>query len=323
MPTIMETFGIRVKENLRTLIPGQSLGDLGAKLLTDLTTRLTALAPDLVIVQGDTLSAQMGAMAAFYLGIPVGHVEAGLRTHNLHSPFPEESSRRIISLLATLHFAPTLGAAAHLKRERVTGTIVVTGNPVVDALLRLSKTLPDPPARQPGTYRILATVHRRENHSHVDQIFQALGTLADDPGSEVLIPVHANPVVGDAARRILAGSRVKLIDPLDYTDWLSLMRTADLIISDSGGIQEEAPVLGIPLLIARSVTERPEVVRAGHAYLVGSQQKKITKMARAAKAGTLAFSPAGSPFGRGDAGAQIAAHVADYFMTAAVEAAVP
>ncbi len=319
MPTIMDTFGVRVHEHLRTLTGGQTLGELGTKLLGTLTERLAVLRPELVIVQGDTLSAQMGAMAAFYLGIPVGHVEAGLRTYNPQAPFPEESSRRIISLMATLHFAPTFGAAANLKRERVSGFIEVTGNPVVDALLRIKSHLKAQP-RRTGRYRMVATIHRRENHPYVDHIFQALAELAEDPETEVLLPVHANPVVKDAAARVLQPSRVRTLAPMDYMDWLGVMQTADLIISDSGGVQEEAPVLGIPLLVAREVTERPEVIKTRHAYLVGHQKNKITKMARAARARTLSFSEAESPFGRGDAGEQIARCVAQYFMNTAVEA---
>lgn len=316
MPTIMQQFGLRIHRHLHVLEPGQPLGALGAKLLAVLTETLAAVRPDLLIIQGDTLSAQMGALAAFYLGIPIGHVEAGLRTYDTSSPFPEESSRRIISLLATLHFAPTLGAAANLLREQVSGTIEVTGNPVVDALTRISKDVAPRGPKKSG-FRIVATIHRRENHPYLDHIFQALAELAEDPETEVLIPVHANPAVQTAADRILAPSPVQTIKPLDYIEWLGLMRTADLLISDSGGIQEEAPIMGIPLLIAREATERPEVVQSGHAYLVGHHRENITEMARAARAGSLLFAAAGSPFGRGDAGTQIARSIAQFFIEGA------
>ncbi len=311
MPTIMSQFGVTIHEHLRVLEPGQPLGLLGAKLLAMLTQTLSNLKPNLVIVQGDTLTAQMGAMAAFYLGIPVGHVEAGLRTYDTMSPFPEESSRRIIGLMATLHFAATPGAAANLRRERVSGAIEVTGNPVVDALMHIMREIPLHDQKKSG-FRIVATIHRRENHPYLDDIFGALADLANDPGTEVIIPVHANPMVRDAADRILVPSGVKTVAPLDYMEWLSLMQTADLLISDSGGIQEEAPVMGIPLLIARDSTERPEVVESGHAFLVGHDREKMTSMARAARAGTLRFSPQGSPFGSGDAGQQIARSVAQF-----------
>lgn len=317
MPSIMDEFGVTIDRHLHVLEPGQSLGILGAKLLGMLTEALKALAPDLVIVQGDTLTAQMGAMAAFYLGIPIGHVEAGLRTYDTMSPFPEESSRRIIGLMATLHFAATHGAADNLRRERVSGLIEVTGNPVVDALTRIMNQISTPERKQDG-FRILATIHRRENHSHLDEIFGALADLAGDAGTEVLIPVHANPMVRAAADRILVPSRVKILDPFDYMQWLGLMQTADLLVSDSGGIQEEAPVLGIPLLIARDTTERPEVVESGHALMVGHDRSKITSMARAARAGTLRFSPKGSPFGSGDAGLKIARAVARFLSGARV-----
>ena len=315
MPTIMRQFGVTIDQNLHVLEPGQPLGVLGGKLLTVLTKTLEDLKPDLVVVQGDTLSAQMGAMAAFYLGIPIGHVEAGLRTYNTLSPFPEESSRRVISLMATLHFAATSGAEANLKHERVSGLIEVTGNPVVDALTRILNQITVSPKGNKD-FRIVATIHRRENHPYLDKIFGALADLADDQETEVLISVHANPVIRASANRVLASSHVNTIEPLDYIEWLSLMQTADLLISDSGGIQEEAPVLGIPLLIARDMTERPEVVDSGHAYLVGHDRAKITSMARAAKAGTLPFSAAGSPFGEGDAGERIAHAISRYLSNA-------
>lgn len=314
MPTIMEWFGLTIHQRLGLLVSGQTLGALGGRLLHRLTEVFADERPDMVIVQGDTLSAQMGALAAFYQQIPVAHVEAGLRTYKRLSPYPEEVARRIISIVADLHFAPTKWAADNLRREQIEGQIVVTGNPVVDALKYIRETLAshNPPQRS-NRFRIVATIHRRENHAYLADIFGALADLADNPGVEVVLPLHANPVVEQAAHTVLTGSSVQITEPMDYIPWIQFLATADLLISDSGGLQEEAPVLGIPLLVAREVTERPEALQNGHAVLVGHDRRTIVKEATDVMAHRHKFAASKSPFGDGHAAERIAEAVSAWF----------
>ncbi len=313
MPTIMEWFGVTIDQRLSLLVSGQPLGILGGKLLHRLTEVLADERPAMVIVQGDTLSAQMGALAAFYQQIPVAHVEAGLRTYNRLSPYPEEVARRMVSIVAALHFAPTDSAADNLRHEGVEGQIVVTGNPVVDALQYIrqitgGRNSPHPSER----FRIVATIHRRENHAYLADIFGALVDLARRPGVDVILPLHANPAVTQAAQTIFRDSPVQVIAPMDYVPWIQFLTTADLLISDSGGIQEEAPVLGIPLLVTRDVTERPEVLQTGHAVLVGHNRRTIVEAADHVITGRHRFSATQSPFGDGHAAARIAGAVATW-----------
>jgi UDP-N-acetylglucosamine 2-epimerase (non-hydrolysing) len=303
MPSIMTLFGVRTDVELNVLRPNQSLTVLTARLLTQLDSMFGRLEPECVFVQGDTASALAGAMAAFYGGIPVAHVEAGLRTYRLYSPFPEETSRRIISTVATWNFCPSEEAAANLRVERVPGRIFVTGNPVVDALLTIVDKVRQP--RPPRPLRIIATVHRRENIPHFDRIFVAFRRIAQQHDVEVIFPVHPNPAVKNAVRHWLADSAVRLIEPLDYLPWISLLSTAHLVITDSGGLQEEAPILGLPLLIVREATERPEVVSGGYGYLVGTDTETIVTYVNKVLRGELTFKQ-GSPYGDGRAAERIA-----------------
>jgi UDP-N-acetylglucosamine 2-epimerase (non-hydrolysing) len=306
-PTILDIYGLQVHHHLAVMHPGQTLSQLGQRLLAALEPVLDGLSPDAVVVAGDTLTAEMAGLAAFWAKIPVAHVEAGLRTYNPDAPFPEESARRILATLARWHFAPSVRAAEHLKQERVSGIVTVSGNPVVDALYKVAALLKDPPVR-PTRYLVLATIHRRENHPHLSAIFGALARIARHPDTAVMLPVHPNPTVVRAVRTVLEPSRVRLLPPLDYLPWLNLMRTADLVITDSGGIQEEAPVLGVPLLVAREETERLEVIEGGYGYLVGHDPDRLVETTLATLAGQLVFRR-GSPYGDGHAGPRIAHHL--------------
>jgi len=304
MPTIMELYHINVDQTLEVLFPGQSLSTLTERLLHAVSDELARTHPDFLVVQGDTTTAFVGALAAFYQHVPVAHVEAGLRTFELNSPFPEEASRRMISAIATWNFCPSAEAATILRRERVPGQINITGNPIVDALIRIRKSVD--PASPSGSKRVVATIHRRENFDHLGEIFTALALLAESPGVEVILPIHANPHVQDAADKWLRGSQVNTVAPMDYVPWIRFLQTASLIITDSGGLQEEAPVLGIPLLVARESTERPEVINQGYGYLVGTSTARIYAQAQDALAGKLVFKQ-GSPYGKGQTGKRIAA----------------
>jgi len=232
-------------------------------------------------VQGDTTTALCAALAAFYKNIPVAHVEAGLRTGDLRQPFPEEMNRVLVSRLAALHFAPTEAARQNLIREGV-GNIFVTGNTAIDAVLDVSREIesgrfkPEIPELNPRQKLILVTAHRRESFgAGFESICRALKRLAARPDVEMIYPVHPNPNVQDPVMRGLRESRVRLIEPLGYIEFVALMSRAYLILTDSGGIQEEAPSLGKPVLVLREKTERPEAVEAGTARLVGTDEERI------------------------------------------------
>lgn len=304
MPSIMEIFGVRVTENLSVLSKGKSLSHLATTLSKELEDCYRRYQPDVAIVQGDTITAAMAAMTAILLNIPVAHVEAGLRTYNPNSPFPEEYLRRTISAGSHWHFAPTSSAANNLHREHTTGKIFVTGNTVVDALETILRQVVPAPKR-PGFRRIVATMHRRENRDFYDDILHALGELSDIDGVEVLLPVHTNPSVQKAVQSFSQRSKITVVKPMDYIPWISLLLSADLLISDSGGLQEEAPLLGLPLLITRQETERPEVLWGNHAKLVGHDPALIVKTALSILTGSITFS-SGTPFGDGCASRRIA-----------------
>ncbi len=311
MPSIMERFGITTSYHLNLMVAGQTLIELETSLLETMTQIFGIEHPDAVIVQGDTATAVATALSAFHCGIPVGHVEAGLRTYLPETPFPEETFRRIIATFSHWNFAPSDHAATNLMGERVPGKIFVTGNPVVDALTAIVRWAPNGSSawpKQGKQHRIVATIHRRENHPYLPQIFTALSTLAQNPDIELFLPLHPNPVVVEAAHEFLARSQVKIIDPMEYDSWIGFLNTADLVISDSGGLQEEAPILGIPLLIAREETERPEVVSGGYGYLVGHNRDRIIVAAMQSLNGHLRYAR-GSPYGDGHAAERIVYHL--------------
>jgi UDP-N-acetylglucosamine 2-epimerase (non-hydrolysing) len=278
--------------DLNIMIPNQTLDGLTARLLLGIGEAFDAVRPDFVIVQGDTTSAMVASLAAFYRKIPVAHVEAGLRTGNNYSPWPEEINRRIISPIASLHFAPTKSAAANLTKENVDPIgIYITGNTGIDALLLTKRRIDSLGALTGGirntlapfhTQRIvLVTAHRRENFDvGLANIAQAIKTLSMRDDVVIVFPVHPNPQVRkviDATLRV--SNNIVLLDPLEYVPFVYLMSAATLILTDSGGIQEEAPSLGKPVLVLRDTTERPEGIEAGTARLVGTNAQDIVSEA--------------------------------------------
>lgn len=290
---------------------GRSLAELTAALLTPLDQAIAEIAPDVVMAQGDTTTVMVAAMAAFYRRVPFAHVEAGLRTGDLDAPFPEEFNRIVAGRVAAWHFCPTEGAAENLRREGLPGEILVTGNTVIDALRltveRDTRPLPD------GRRRILLTAHRRENHgAGLDAICDAVLTLTRDfPDLDVVCPVHPNPEVKQRVEaRLGAAPRVTLCAPLPYPDLVREMRAATVILTDSGGIQEEAPYLKRPVLVLRETTERPEAVDLGLARLVGTRTADIVAETRRLLTDRVAYEAmrlGPSPYGDGHAAERIIA----------------
>jgi UDP-N-acetylglucosamine 2-epimerase (non-hydrolysing) len=267
---VMQLFDLKADRDLEIMQPGQSLTDITERSLRGLEKLFKENKPDFVIVQGDTTTAFAATLAAFYQQIPVGHVEAGLRTDDLYNPFPEEANRRLISQLCQLHFAPTTLAVENLQRSGVVGAIHHTGNTVIDALLTVAKRQPacDIAGLEWDKYRvILATVHRRENWGEpLYDIAQGfLQILKMFPDTAILLPLHRNPTVREPLQQLLGNHpRVFLTEPLDYAELVGAIARSHLLLTDSGGLQEEAPSLGKPVLVLRETTERPEAVTAGN-----------------------------------------------------------
>ena len=316
---VLKAFSLKAHRDLRIMRPGQDLFDLTARCLTKLRPVMEAERPDWVIVQGDTTTTLAASLAAFYCGVRVAHVEAGLRTHDMRQPFPEEMNRRLTSHLADLHFAPTERARQSLLAEGIREeSIHVTGNTVVDALLETCRRFkgrwpkpsglrPVPPERKV----ILVTGHRRESFGPgFERICRALRRIARRKDVEIVYPVHLNPNVQRPVKQILGGlPRVQLIEPLPYVPFVGLMQTAYLILTDSGGIQEEAPSLGKPVLVMREVTERPEAVEAGTVRLTGADTGRIVAAVNELldiPAAYQAMSRAHNPYGDGLASRRIA-----------------
>ena len=324
---VLALFDIRPDHDLGIMTEQQSLVDITTRTLEGLWDRLPRIAPDFVLVQGDAAPSFVGSLAAFYRHIPVGHVEAGLRTADKYQPFPEEMYRRMTTVLADLHFAPTAIARENLRAEGVPlRRVLVTGNTVIDALLDIARRDPQPAdpdlARvltRAGARVLLLTTHRRENWGDPQRrVFQAMRHLLDRfPDLELIFPVHPNPVVSQPANEILGDhARAHLYAPFDYATNVSCMKAAAVILTDSGGIQEEAPALGRPVLVLRETTERPEGLRAGTARLVGTDAGRIVEETvrlltdPAAHAG---MSHARNPYGDGHAAERIVAALRHYF----------
>lgn len=286
---VLELFDITPDADLDIMQPGQTLPDITARIVQGMTPVFAEHKPDIVLVHGDTSTTLSTALAAFYARVPIGHVEAGLRTGNMQAPWPEEMNRRLTAPLASLHFAPTEGSRANLLREGTDpDTIHVTGNTVIDALLQVADKLTSTPALQssmqdrfplldPRKRMLLVTGHRRENFGDgFERICKALAELARRPDLTIVYPVHLNPNVQEPVHRHLSGlDNVHLIDPQDYLPFVHLMQRSDIILTDSGGVQEEAPSLGKPVLVMRDTTERPEAVDAGTVKLVGTDHSRI------------------------------------------------
>ncbi len=319
---VMALFGLTANRDLAIMQPKQTLTDITCRSLEGLESLFRELNLQLVLVQGDTTTAFAAALAAFYQKIPVGHVEAGLRTDNLYNPYPEEANRRLISQLTLLHFAPTTLSVEHLQQSRVPGKIHQTGNTVIDALLSVADRQPacDIPGLDWNAQRvILSTVHRRENWGEPLQGIAAgfLQILEQFPDTALLLPLHRNPTVRDPLKAALGDHpRVFLTEPLDYAELVGAIQRCDLVLSDSGGLQEEAPSLGKPVLVLRETTERPEAVTAGTAKLVGTDADRIATTAATLlsdRAAYDAMAKAINPFGDGQASDRIVAIVRRYF----------
>lgn len=322
---VLQVFAIKPDYDLAIMKPGQDLFDVTGAVLAGLKQIIARERPDMLMVQGDTTTTFAGALAAFYCQIPIAHVEAGLRTHEKYAPFPEEINRVLTTHLADLHLAPTGQARAALLREGVAPEwIFVTGNPVIDALhLALLK----PCQLEPDLERVFAdhervillTTHRRENlGSPLQEIYLALREMLDSyPDLAVVFPVHKNPRVRQEVAQLLHGvERVYLTEPLDYLPFINVMKRAHLVLTDSGGIQEEAPAMGKPVLVLRDVTERPEAVDYGTARLVGTSRRQVEEEVRLlldSKDAYDAMANAVNPYGDGLAAGRIVQAVLSFF----------
>ncbi len=320
---VLNVFEVAPQWDLDSMRPGQSLSQSTARILGALEPVLAAAKPDVVLVQGDTTTTLCGALAAFYARIPVGHIEAGLRTGDLKEPFPEEMNRLLTGRIASYHFAATESAAQNLYREGVEASrVTVTGNTGIDAVVYINDALET--GRITGLNETLApaqkklivvTAHRRESFgAGFEQICAALLRLARGGDAHIVYPVHPNPNVRAAVKRNLEGKpNITLLEPLDYTQFVDLMRRAYLLLTDSGGIQEEAPALGKPVLVLRDKTERPEAVAAGTAKLVGTDENRIVAETRRLLDDPRAYDAMArrlNPYGDGHASERIAAVLA-------------
>lgn len=319
---VVDLTGMKLNYDLDVMQPGQSLNTVTARIISGLETVMEQAQPDIVLVQGDTTTAMAGALAAFYRRVPVAHVEAGLRSHNLEAPFPEELNRRIAGTIARWHFAPTAAARDNLVAEgKPAESIIVTGNTVVDTLLHFSQRIDDDAelsARlaaefaflDPKKRLLLVTAHRRENFGDgLSRLATALRLVAARGDVQVVLPVHPNPEVDQLLRRELgAVADIHLLPPQDYLPFLYLLKRSYLVLTDSGGVQEEAPSLGKPVLVLRDTTERPEGIAAGTSRLVGTDVERIVSNTHRLLDDLSAYrdmTTGGNPYGDGRASARI------------------
>ena len=328
---VLNLFEITPDYDLDLMTNNQGLADLTARVVVDLQNVLLEAKPDLVLVHGDTTTTMAATLAAFYQKIPVGHVEAGLRTHNMYSPWPEEINRQITSRITSMNFAPTQLSKQNLLNENIDeNSVIVTGNTVIDALLsvvdkinnnaELRETLDSQLPQWPkDKHLILVTGHRRENFGEgFANICRALAELADNPKLQIIYPVHLNPNVQGPVYETLAGrNNIQLIEPLDYLPFVRLMDKADIILTDSGGIQEEAPSLGKPVLVMRDTTERPEAVSEGTVRLVGTTKdtivREVNRLLNSEKHYN-AMARAHNPYGDGKAARRIVTAIKERFV---------
>lgn len=323
---VIDIFGIDVKYNLDIMQPKQTLTTITTSVLEKMETVLKEERPDIVLVHGDTTTSFVAALAAFYQQIPVGHVEAGLRTYDKYSPFPEEMNRSLTGRIATLHFAPTENNRDNLAKENVSENVYVTGNTVIDAFQTTVKDeylYKDEDLKKidfNGKRCILMTAHRRENLGQpLENICHAVKRLVNEyQDIEVVYPVHMNPLVRDTAMAILGDmERVYLIHPLDVEDMHNLMSRSYLVMTDSGGLQEEAPACGVPVLVLRTETERPEAVEAGTVKVVGVDEEEIYRNAVTLLTDQTAYQKmarAVNPYGDGHASERIVKHILEWKM---------
>lgn len=319
LDSVLELFDITPDFDLNIMKHGQTIADITTRVLHGVGEIFEQERPDLVLVHGDTTTTFAAALASFYQKIAVGHVEAGLRTGNIYSPYPEEMNRKLTGSLSTYHFSPTVMNVENLLRENISKeNIVITGNTVIDALLSVT----DKPYRfdidelneidETKQKLLLLTCHRRENWGEpMKQIFEAINELTEkNPDVVVVFPMHKNPSIRELARTYFGtNSSVRLIEPLDYEPFANLMKKSHLILTDSGGIQEEAPALGKPILVLRTETERPEAVKAGTVKIAGIEKEKIVQLADELLNSQKAYdemAQAANPYGDGTASKQIA-----------------
>jgi len=327
---VLGAFGVTPDYDLNLMLPGQTLFQSTSRMMAALEPVLLGVdgwKPEVAMVQGDTTTTFCGALAAFYARVPVGHIEAGLRTGDLTQPFPEELNRVLTGRMADLHFAATSWAAENLRKEGVANErIWVTGNTGIDAVLHVKAGLEEGRLQSgvdwshldPAKKLILVTAHRRESFgAGFERICQALGDIAERPDVEIVYPVHPNPNVMETVNRILLGrANVHLIAPLDYVPFIDLMRRAYLLITDSGGVQEEGPSLGKPILVLREKTERPEAVAAGTVKLVGTDREKIVAEANLVLNSAKmreSMAVVHNPYGDGHASERISAATLSFF----------
>lgn len=324
LDSVMDQFGITADYDLDIMSAGQDLTDITTRVLLKMREVLREAKPDMVLVHGDTTTTFAGALAAFYEKIPVGHVEAGLRTYDRWSPFPEEMNRSLVGRIAALHFAPTASNESNLRREAAIGDIFVTGNTVIDAMAYTVRgdqfTSESLNAIDFSDKKLITlTCHRRENYGEpMKNIFHAVRQVAQQhPDTLIVYPVHLSPVVRDTANAILGGvENIRLIDPLDAVDMHRLMARSFFVMTDSGGIQEEAPALGKPVLVLRRETERPEAVAAGTVKLAGTETDEIVRLATALLEDPDFYNQmakAVNPYGDGNACPRIAQAILHHF----------
>ena len=323
---VVDTFSLPVDHDLRIMQEKQTLGYITSAVLKGMDPLLEEVRPDIVLVHGDTTTTFAAALAAFYRMIPVGHVEAGLRTDDIYSPYPEEINRRLADRLASIHYAPTTAAAAALRAEGVAeDSLLVTGNTVIDALLATATMAP--PVLEPRLVeslgrpgaKVLMTVHRRESWgAPMERVARAIEQVsAQSPETTFIFPIHLNPVVRKTFKDILGSvKQVVFCEPLSYLPFVHLMKAVDVVITDSGGLQEEAPSLGKPVLVMRDTTERPEGIAAGTALLVGTDTEAIARELLALLTDRAAYdrmAHASNPYGDGHAAERIADHLEFHF----------
>ncbi|MGL4850141.1 MAG: non-hydrolyzing UDP-N-acetylglucosamine 2-epimerase [Clostridium sp.] len=326
LDNVLEMFDIKADYDLNIMKHGQTIVDVSNKVLKGVDEAIKDCNPDLVLVHGDTSTTLNGALAAFYNKVPIGHVEAGLRSGDIYSPFPEEANRKLTGAIANLHFAATESNKENLNKEGINENIFITGNTVIDALLSVidkEYIFEDEKLNQIDFEKnkvILLTAHRRENWGNpMKNIFEAIKEVVEKNGEvKVIFPIHKNPVIRALANEVFKGveDRILLIEPLEYKDFSNLMAKVYLIMTDSGGIQEEAPALGKPVLVLRTETERPEAIEAGTVKLVGIEKNKIVEEANNLienEEKYLSMSKAINPYGDGEACEKIINKILAYF----------
>ena len=326
LDSVLDIFDVKPDFDLNIMAHGQTIIDICNKVLTGVDKVIKEYNPDIVLVHGDTSTTLNGALAAFYNKVPIGHVEAGLRTGDMYSPFPEEANRKLTGAITTLHFAPTKSNEANLAKEGITNNVFITGNTVIDALLSVinkEHKFEDEELNKidfDNNKVILLTAHRRENWGEpMRDIFAAVRQVAEENEDvQIIFPMHKNPLIRDLARESFKGieDKVALIEPLEYVDFANLMSKCYLIMTDSGGIQEEAPALGKPVIVLRTETERPEAVEAGTVKLAGIQRNKIYKMTNELIINSEEYhkmAHAVNPYGDGRACGRIIEEIVNYF----------